>query len=571
MEQEELIERDLTLTVQLPEGQERALTVHGSKPVMDLLVTLCAQYHLNPSDHVIELMSTNQNQIKFKPNSQIGSLEAERVVLKPKGSDGNNRTASNMPVATVRLMINYRKSHKAVVRVNPRVPLAELMPAVCEKCEFDPDTTVLLRNSQSEDPLDLTKTLNDYGIRDLYAKDTKGKGVCLLFDQNTPNETKDQATPTHKACDEEKAEIREKRQREKENKGFLSLFRRSKKTAEEGVSNTNSAPTSPALNNQHVVNISCFGGNSPKSSPSNDMPKKRRAPQPPSMMGSQSFPYGLNSSQSVTLPTDPASGQQGVLSRVSSAESSLKRTKRKAPPPPCTSSSVPEPSDKATSQDSDPTRPPCSLLQRNCSQRDGLTTFTVVPRRRLPSLRRYEVLVTLEALGSQDKSNEEIGDVPKHVENLENLEIGNPELCEKEMILEKKDVKGENPGEGDEGELVIPMENVFDTFKVNKDVEKHLEEEREENEDKEDEDERDWEEKYKERRKRFQGDTADRKAVKLYRWMKEFEEGLLQNGREDTENGFPAPPLPVSSDRDENEGDNQEEREGEVGFGSGRQ
>lgn len=75
----------------------------------------------------------------------------------------------------MRLLINYRKSHKAVVRVSPRVPLAELMPAVCEKCEMDPKTTVLLRDSQSEEPLDLTKTLNDYGIRDLYAK-----GILLL-------------------------------------------------------------------------------------------------------------------------------------------------------------------------------------------------------------------------------------------------------------------------------------------------------------------------------------------------------------------------------------------------------
>lgn len=67
---------------------------------MDLLVTLCAQYHLNPSDHIIKLISTNQNQIKFKPNSLIGSLEAERVVLKPKGSDENNSRMSNMPVVS---------------------------------------------------------------------------------------------------------------------------------------------------------------------------------------------------------------------------------------------------------------------------------------------------------------------------------------------------------------------------------------------------------------------------------------------------------------------------------------
>lgn len=332
MEQEELTERELTLTVQLPKGQEGAVVVHGSKPVMDLLVVLCAQYHLNPSDHIIELISTNQNQIKFKPSSLIGSLEAERVVLKPKGGDDSHRRGSNMPVPTVRLMINYRKSHKAVVRVNPRVPLAEIMPAVCEKCEFDLDTTVLLRDSQSEDPLDLTKTLNDYGIRDLYAKDMKV----------VSNAPKDPTTPTHNGCEEEKMVMIEKRQREKENKGFLSLFRRSKKTAEEGGSNPSSAPTSPAWKKQHVVSMSCLKASSPTPMPTADMPKKRRAPQPPSMMGSQSFPCGLNSSQSITLPADAAGGNQGVLTRVSSTESSLKRTKRRAPPPPCTSPSIPD-------------------------------------------------------------------------------------------------------------------------------------------------------------------------------------------------------------------------------------
>ncbi|KAL6455954.1 hypothetical protein MHYP_G00358050 [Metynnis hypsauchen] len=666
MEQEELIERDLTLAVQLPGGQERAVMVHGSKPVMDLLVTLCAQYHLNPSDHIIELISTNQNQIKFKPNSLIGSLEAERVVLKPKGSDDNNRRASNMPVATVRLMINYRKSHKAVVRVNPRVPLAELMPAVCEKCEFDPDTTVLLRDSQSEDPLDLTKTLNDYGIRDLYAKDTR-------VHSNDSNDPKDPATPAHKVCEVEKVVIREKHQREKENKGFLSLFRRNKKTAEEDVSSTNSAPTSPAINNYHVVNISCLKGNSPTSTPSADMSKKRRAPQPPSMMGSQSFPCGLNSSQSITLPTDQANVKQGVLSRVSSTESSLKRTKRRAPPPPCTSSSMPDSSDKewscveaslnltsleeaqeeddvpshlssncsnqdgdftaclpsqstslmteilsefmdvmktkeqgelspdssvtylppaansssnsqsvpgspASSQDSNPIGPPGGLLWRNCSLREGLTTFTVVPRRRQPSLKQYEVLVTLEALASLEQSDgrtEILESIPKHGENVETLEpreIGNPELCENEMtILEKKYAKGEHREERDGGlDIPRPAEKVFDKFEMNRDIEKHSERESEETE-YEVEEERDWMEEYRERRRRFQGDTVDRKAVKLDRWMNEFEEALsyakTQDGGDHVENGFPPPPpLPLHWEEEEIEKDNQQERKGKVGF-----
>lgn len=58
-----------------------------SKPVMDLLVTLCASYHLNPSDYTVEVLSPNKNNISFKPNSPIGSLEAETIVLKPRGTE----------------------------------------------------------------------------------------------------------------------------------------------------------------------------------------------------------------------------------------------------------------------------------------------------------------------------------------------------------------------------------------------------------------------------------------------------------------------------------------------------
>lgn len=77
--------------------------------------------------------------------------------------------------ATVRLLINYNKSHKAVVRVNPTVPLEILLPVVCDKCEFKVETTVLLRDCQSTEPLDMNKTLNDHGLREVFARDTAVK------------------------------------------------------------------------------------------------------------------------------------------------------------------------------------------------------------------------------------------------------------------------------------------------------------------------------------------------------------------------------------------------------------
>lgn len=64
---------------------------------MDLLVTLCATYHLNPSSHTLELVTANRNSVKLKPNARIGSLGAEKIILKPKGDDKNKKAGPPMP------------------------------------------------------------------------------------------------------------------------------------------------------------------------------------------------------------------------------------------------------------------------------------------------------------------------------------------------------------------------------------------------------------------------------------------------------------------------------------------
>lgn len=76
----------------------------------------------------------------------------------------------------MRVVINYKKTQKTVVRVSPHSPLRELIPIISSKCEFDPSHTVLLKNYQCQEPLDMTKTLNDLGLRELYAMDvSQGK------------------------------------------------------------------------------------------------------------------------------------------------------------------------------------------------------------------------------------------------------------------------------------------------------------------------------------------------------------------------------------------------------------
>lgn len=329
-QKENLIDKDLSLVVVLPGGVEEMTTVHGSKPIMDLLVTLCAKYHLNPSSHTLELVTANKNNTKLKPNALIGTLEAEKIILKPKGEDKNKKTGPQMPEATVRMVINYRQTQKTILRVNPRVPLAEHLPAICEKCEFDMETTVLLRDVLSLAPLDLSSSLNDYAIRELYARDTKGPASPV----SCP------ASPKHAGT---VMPGKDKNQKEKENKGLFSKFRKSKKKSDQAT--TASAPASPVLvSKPRPLSMALPSSNSsPLGSPTlfADAPKKRRAPQPPILV-SQSCPSDLstrrriNSEPTAHLDTDQMAG----LSRGSSAESSLKRTKRKAPPPPSSPSAV---------------------------------------------------------------------------------------------------------------------------------------------------------------------------------------------------------------------------------------
>ncbi|KAM8856276.1 cordon-bleu protein-like 1b isoform 2-T2 [Spinachia spinachia] len=331
MEQvENLIDTDLSLVVVLPGGVEEMTTVHGSKPLMDLLVTLCAKYHLNPSSHTLELVTANKNKTKLKPNALIGTLDAEKIILKPKGEDTNKKTGPQMPEATVRMVINYRQTQKTILRVNPRIPLAEHLPAICEKCEFDIETTLLWRDVQSLAPLDLSNSLNDYAIREVYARDTKGQ----------PSIPACPASPTDAGA---VMPGKDKNQKEKENKGLFSKFRKTKKKCEQAT--TASAPASPVLvSKPRPLSMALPSSNSSSfSSPSlsTDVPKKRRAPPPPIVVSQScssdlSARRRLNSEPTAQLDRDQVAG----LSRGSSAESSLKRTKRKAPPPPTSPSPV---------------------------------------------------------------------------------------------------------------------------------------------------------------------------------------------------------------------------------------
>ena len=55
--------------------------------MMDLLIYLCGRFRLSPSSHLVEpLEAHSQQSIPFQPNTPLGTLNADTVLLKPKGA-----------------------------------------------------------------------------------------------------------------------------------------------------------------------------------------------------------------------------------------------------------------------------------------------------------------------------------------------------------------------------------------------------------------------------------------------------------------------------------------------------
>ncbi|XP_013907880.1 PREDICTED: protein cordon-bleu-like [Thamnophis sirtalis] len=213
------IKTTVEILVVFPNGEEQKHTIHGSKPVMDLFVELCSQYHLNPAIYTFELKSgETQQSLSYKPNTLIGTLEVQKILLKLKVPEEKKfkRPPPKIPEKTVRLVVNYLKTQKTVVRVNPEVPLQNIIPIICEKCEVSQECIVLLKDNFTGEKLELTKSLNDLGIKELYVCDNT---------QAPPSKTHSEPTVNYRETSLSSGydiSVKEK-------KGFLGFFRTSKK------------------------------------------------------------------------------------------------------------------------------------------------------------------------------------------------------------------------------------------------------------------------------------------------------------------------------------------------------
>uniref|UniRef100_A0A673ME78 Protein cordon-bleu-like n=1 Tax=Sinocyclocheilus rhinocerous TaxID=307959 RepID=A0A673ME78_9TELE len=301
---ENMLRPSVDLHISLPSGYQTTVNVDGRKALMDLLVDLCSQYHLNPAYHTLELLSPDAQPVIFKPNALLGALDVSCALIKERVLEDKviRKPPPKVPEKTVRLVVNYHHSQKAVVRVNPLVPLHTLVPVICQKCEFDPAHVLLFKDNISHQQLDLDKCLSELGIRELY-----------VLDQTLVLQPKMASTPALNYSAESLHSNSLSGSEKKGLLGFLKFNRRKSKGM--SVASGPCVETRPSTlgQSQSVMNIS-------KMSPKVEL-KKRRAPAPP------------------TAPTQtlPLTSQINLSSP--SSHNHLK--KRKAPAPPSTPS--PEP------------------------------------------------------------------------------------------------------------------------------------------------------------------------------------------------------------------------------------
>nr|XP_060488133.1 protein cordon-bleu isoform X7 [Panthera onca] len=309
---ESLENSSVAVTVVLPSGLEKKSVVSGSHAMMDLLVELCLQNHLNPSHHALEIRSSETQQpLSFKPNTLVGTLNVHTVFLKEKVPEEKVKPGPpKAPEKSVRLVVNYLRTQKAVVRVSPEVPLQNILPVICAKCEVSPEHVVLLRDNIAGEELELSKSLNELGIKELYAWDNK-------------RETFRKSSLGNDETDKEK-------------KKFLGFFKVNKRSSSKGCLTT---PNSPAVNPRSMtLGPSLSLGNISGVSVKSDM-KKRRAPPPPTLPG-LGPPVQDKASEKVSL----------------GSQIDLQKKKRRAPAPPSPQPPPPSPLVPPRTQDQEENR-----------------------------------------------------------------------------------------------------------------------------------------------------------------------------------------------------------------------
>uniref|UniRef100_UPI00358E481F protein cordon-bleu-like isoform X1 n=1 Tax=Myxine glutinosa TaxID=7769 RepID=UPI00358E481F len=307
-------------TLVLPSGQERLVEADKSLPLMDILVRLCRRYQLNTAAHTLELFSKGACQpLPFKPNATLAELQPGLVVLRrrPPPAERDRRRPKEMPEPTVRVLVNFYRTQKTFVRVSPRAPLRIVAPIIGAKCGFEQRATVLFRNASQTERLDGARSLDDFGLREVYAVDTS----CATLRLPASGSAKINYAEKASTLDTPRSLAKAREESTKENASIFDCLRSKGKKGEVKVST--SAPTSPSLvAPSRPYNMSASVSSSSVAAPCltyGTVGRKRPAPAPPRLGPSHSYSEGLNRPHG-----ESAVRPQAAVAAISRADTSTK-------------------------------------------------------------------------------------------------------------------------------------------------------------------------------------------------------------------------------------------------------
>ncbi|XP_060594347.1 protein cordon-bleu-like isoform X6 [Ruditapes philippinarum] len=164
----EIIDENVDLTVVLPDGSQKQQSVESNIPMMDLLINLAASNKLNPAAHSLVVLTGDKwKQIDFKANKTIGLLAGEDKqvsvqIIKKKVEEKVRPKSTAQPFEmTYRFTVNLPHNQKKVLRISPKLTLAEVRQLICKEKNFDPSRYVFLLPSNPNNSLDDSVTVGD--------------------------------------------------------------------------------------------------------------------------------------------------------------------------------------------------------------------------------------------------------------------------------------------------------------------------------------------------------------------------------------------------------------------------
>ena len=107
--------------------------------------------------------------------------------------DNGTHTAPPLTLTTaapqpVRLVVNYPRNRKTVLRVQPIFPLSDLLPEICSKCDLDMNHVEMFSDATETHKLDPASCLRELGFYEIFVID-RSKGVFGVRFCHSPSPT----------------------------------------------------------------------------------------------------------------------------------------------------------------------------------------------------------------------------------------------------------------------------------------------------------------------------------------------------------------------------------------------